>query len=298
MTEELRECEECLQALPASAYYAHRKTLFSSPLCKKCTCADNKLRREHPEQQKLAQEQRVAKREAKKAAFEASVTEKACTHCQTVKPMDDFRVHRGLYGRSSWCLSCEKQDKERWLEQVDENGIVRRDSFNAKRRETWAANPLSPEDKLAAAERAREWYANNTERAKATQKAYFLKHSSEILEYIKQWQKANPEKVKKYIKKCLTNNPEHARIQDARRKAVYLKGDFTYDQWEEILEQFNYCCAYCLNPSDNLTMDHMEPISKDGPHTRDNVIPACGPCNSTKKNRSIFVMLPKVAQGR
>lgn len=31
-----------------------------------------------------------------------------------------------------------------------------------------------------------------------------------------------------------------------------------------------------------LTLDHVRPISKGGPHTYANIVAACGPCNSSK----------------
>jgi 5-methylcytosine-specific restriction endonuclease McrA len=34
-----------------------------------------------------------------------------------------------------------------------------------------------------------------------------------------------------------------------------------------------------------LTMDHVVPLSKGGPHTKENVVPACRPCNARKKDR-------------
>ena len=38
------------------------------------------------------------------------VTEKRCTKCGLVKPLDHFYVHRqGLYGRRSWCKVCQSE---------------------------------------------------------------------------------------------------------------------------------------------------------------------------------------------
>lgn len=48
-------------------------------------------------------------------------------------------------------------------------------------------------------------------------------------------------------------------------------------------------CAYCGKWNEKLTLDHIVPKSKGGPHyARFNIIPACFACNSSKSNLSIF----------
>jgi 5-methylcytosine-specific restriction endonuclease McrA len=34
-----------------------------------------------------------------------------------------------------------------------------------------------------------------------------------------------------------------------------------------------------------MTLDHIIPITKGGNHIKDNVVPACGYCNSSKNNK-------------
>ena len=47
----------------------------------------------------------------------------------------------------------------------------------------------------------------------------------------------------------------------------------------------NYQCAYC-GIYDNLTIDHVIPLSRGGLHTFDNLVPACRNCNEEKGNRT------------
>jgi len=44
-------------------------------------------------------------------------------------------------------------------------------------------------------------------------------------------------------------------------------------------------CHYCHNvfPPDELTMDHVVPITRGGTSTRGNLVPACKECNNRKK---------------
>jgi 5-methylcytosine-specific restriction endonuclease McrA len=63
--------------------------------------------------------------------------------------------------------------------------------------------------------------------------------------------------------------PYRARASLSRR-AVFIRDE--------------YQCQYCGRPAENV--DHVVPRSRGGPHTWDNVVAACRPCNSRKENRS------------
>ena len=52
------------------------------------------------------------------------------------------------------------------------------------------------------------------------------------------------------------------------RRAVFYRDDYT--------------CQYCGNRSKALTLDHVIPRSRSGPHSWENVVSACIPCNHRK----------------
>ncbi len=143
------------------------------------------------------------------------------------------------------------------------------------------------------------------------------------------YRKKNPEKVAAYGKKCYDKNREKilaknratywANLDESReyhrKKAVRLRvnyldrlakteqrrrdriaaapgGGFNKKQWAEILETFNHCCAYCLEPCEKLETDHFRPLAKGGEHDPSNIVPACRRCNAIKKDRLIFEWLP------
>jgi len=55
---------------------------------------------------------------------------------------------------------------------------------------------------------------------------------------------------------------------------------------------FDYRCAYCgrhvteLGLDEGLTRDHVQPLSRGGEDTWDNVVAACSTCNARKANRT------------
>lgn len=80
-----------------------------------------------------------------------------------------------------------------------------------------------------------------------------------------------------------------------RLKAV--PGSHTRKEWEDLLERHKCKCAYCgkqmvaeLGP-DQVTRDHILPVSKGGTDDIINIIPACRACNSSKNNRLHYVPL-------
>lgn len=75
------------------------------------------------------------------------------------------------------------------------------------------------------------------------------------------------------------------RLSQHRRRArlAEVRNDLTAEDWYAILAKFRRECAYCGATGD-LFQEHVWPISKGGPNTAGNVVPACRPCNSRKFN--------------
>ena len=61
--------------------------------------------------------------------------------------------------------------------------------------------------------------------------------------------------------------------------------NFTHQEWKEALIFFGGECAYCgCTPrrGQRLTRDHLQAIKMGGTTSQDNIVPACGSCNSSK----------------
>lgn len=50
-----------------------------------------------------------------------------------------------------------------------------------------------------------------------------------------------------------------------------------------IFARDHYTCQYCGQPAENV--DHIVPRSRGGPHTWENVVASCKPCNARKEDR-------------
>lgn len=56
---------------------------------------------------------------------------------------------------------------------------------------------------------------------------------------------------------------------------------------KEILRRDNYTCQYCGRKSRQLTIDHVIPRHRGGPHAWENLVTACPPCNHNKGGKML-----------
>ena len=80
-------------------------------------------------------------------------------------------------------------------------------------------------------------------------------------------------------------NQKHLNLRRSRKaNAIY---NYTESIWEETLTHFNYECSYCGDTEKPLHQEHVIPLSKGGYYTRQNIIPACQYCNSSKHDKDL-----------
>jgi len=73
--------------------------------------------------------------------------------------------------------------------------------------------------------------------------------------------------------------------QHARRALLTgVDATLTPAEWSAILAYHNASCVWCGTYRGPFHMDHVVPLAKGGPHSADNVAPACAPCNTAKRD--------------
>ena len=65
-----------------------------------------------------------------------------------------------------------------------------------------------------------------------------------------------------------------------------MNNDLTDEQWRVILTSWDGC-AYCQEAGPSLQRDCVQPISRGGRYTLENVVPACASCNASKHNSEV-----------
>jgi 5-methylcytosine-specific restriction endonuclease McrA len=130
----------------------------------------------------------------------------------------------------------------------------------------------------------------------AISKAWADAHPEIVYERGKAWAEANHDHLRDLQTAWRRRMPERVRMYEEKRRAAEnsVESTLTPEEWVEIKETFGGACAYCLRTDAKLEKDHVIAITRGGPHTKDNVVPACRSCNSAKLDRPIFLMASKI----
>ena len=72
----------------------------------------------------------------------------------------------------------------------------------------------------------------------------------------------------------------------------------TNEEWLECQNYFrdkngNLRCAYCNKVIEAATVEHFIPIAKGGTLTKENVLPVCLSCNTSKQDKDFFEWYPQ-----
>lgn len=102
----------------------------------------------------------------------------------------------------------------------------------------------------------------------------------------KRYYHENQEQQVLYSRNYRHSNRQVRAAQASRRKALILASDpipITAREWRRLKARYRGCCAYC-GRSAVLQMDHVLPLARGGRHAPSNILPACAPCNTSKRD--------------
>jgi 5-methylcytosine-specific restriction endonuclease McrA len=103
---------------------------------------------------------------------------------------------------------------------------------------------------------------------------------------------ANLEASARYRK----NHPDKRLETKRNRRAAKLStGTVTTAEWERVKTAADHKCVACHREV-RLTMDHVVPLVKGGPHTIENIQPLCHSCNSRKNVKDHDYRTPEMLQ--
>lgn len=180
---------------------------------------------------------------------------KWCSECNSIKLLSEF--HRNGTKIRSKCRKCEIA-RTSTLQKENKEHV---NQLNKQRQQVRYAT--DKDFKLARDTSSSRWRSNNRE-------AY-----NEAINSYKRERYATDEAFRVT---CLSYS---------HNRRASLKGTLTDQDWQECLEYFGNECAYCSS-RELMTVDHVEPISKEGTHSKTNVVCACKSCNSSKGNKDML----------
>lgn len=163
-------------------------------------------------------------------------------------------------------------------------------------------------------QRRREWAIKNPDIQRAAKRRHHIRHRAQILARAKMyrsahkdemrittrnWRVANRERSNQNHYRWVAKNPEKAAVISSNKRARrdHAIGDsvITAAQWAAVRLAYNNLCAYC-GEQKPLTIDHVVPLSRGGPHLAENIVPACKSCNSRKNTKTGSEYLPGFIQ--
>lgn len=189
---------------------------------------------------------------------------KTCRGCGLEKPRSAFypdkRASDGLVSRCRVCRAAESRARYA----TEEYKRYARERQRKKR---------STSDGLQADREAlRRWREENRLRYVETYQKYNAAYYAASKAAGKGKRRRDP------AKHLANENRRRARLMGSQSPGV------TPQEWMEIVEAHGALCAYC-GARAKLTRDHVVPLSRGGRDEPCNVVPACQPCNSSKKNK-------------
>ncbi len=135
-------------------------------------------------------------------------------------------------------------------------------------------------------EKAREAYYANKEKKKQAA----LRWRRENPEKCLKWREDNADRIRAYDRerrktphgkaKSINATVRHREMK--KKTPVALRA--TTAEIRELLERAT-CCRYCRRTGLKLTVDHFMPLKRGGAHSIENLVAACGRCNSSKGAR-------------
>ena len=167
----------------------------------------------------------------------------------------------GKYGFSSICKIC----KNKYAKEYRDNN---KECYN-----NWYKDNKEKRSKQMS-----QYYKNNKEKRKEYGEQYYKNNKEEIKEHNKQWKKDNPEKV--------FNSHNKRRLKEEQGRGI------TKDQWIEMMEFFEWRCAYSGEylggNSNNRSIDHIVPLSNGGLNEIWNCVPMLKSYNSSKNTKNML----------
>ena len=140
--------------------------------------------------------------------------------------------------------------------------------------------------------RGREQYQSNPNR-RASMLAYRRDHPDRVIESRRRFEDSNRERMAVYRSKWKRDNAALVCLYTRRRRDLQLglENTLTIVEWKAILREHGWSCCYCGTIDAQITMDHLLPVLLNGSTSKQNIVPACGSCNSAKSSKTLAEFL-------
>lgn len=221
-----------------------------------------------------------------------------CTFCGT-----EIQVH--AVRKVRYCDTCFRQKEHgRQKTYYQEHIQEKREKGKEYSRQYRKENP----EKIAALNQKNYW--KDPEARREVSRQYRKNHPEWRRETHRKWREAHPGYYAESSSKYYYQNREqrrellNARNRDYsklpkyrenkrknlvayRARLAHAPGEWTVEQFKALCDELDWCCYYCGEQVEKMTVDHAIPLSRGGSNDITNIIPACGPCNYSKQDKTV-----------
>lgn len=166
--------------------------------------------------------------------------------------------------------------------------IANREEVKARRKEYCIAN----REKVRASKKAD--YIAHPEKARARHNAWRAANRDRCNAIGKAWRIANPEKTKSMAKAWKAENPEKrsrsSHLRRARKSNATIGDPAPILKWEKQWRKAKLVTCYWCNgrvAGKKAHADHIQPLSRGGEHSVENLCIACQKCNMSKHAKAL-----------
>ena len=203
---------------------------------------------------------------------------KKCSKCGEILHVSKFhKVKNGKYGVEGACKECRKIHNNKYREE-------HKDYYEEYYKKYYEDN------KEYIKECSKQYYEDNKDKVLEYHKEYYEDNKDKVLEKNKQWREDNKDKVLECMKQWHKNNPEKSFNSNSRRrqKENTQGNGITKEQWKEMMDFFDWACAYSGeyiggdNKDKKRTIDHIIALDNGGEHQIWNCVPMFKSYNISK----------------
>jgi 5-methylcytosine-specific restriction endonuclease McrA len=121
-------------------------------------------------------------------------------------------------------------------------------------------------------------------RSRERNRAYRERHGDRVAQRSREWRKANEARQRANRQRWVANNKVRLAELEHRRRSRKRGLTIVVPSAEQLLAKFAYWGNRCwiCRATEDLTLDHVKPLSAGGAHVLANMRPACRSCNSRK----------------
>ena len=215
------------------------------------------------------------------------IPHKCCIKCGADKPLTEFyKCSGGKDGHRTDCKVCNRLKTKRWCEQ----NIDRVREYTRTHKEAAAAHARKYDATHRKERRmqGRIRYAKNPEKARAYARRQRIENREATLFRQRRWYYANPDHSRSVFRNARKRHHGSIVALNHKRRALLkgVEGSFSDIEWQVLCKQYDHRCLAC-GQKRKLTRDHIIPITKGGTNYISNIQPLCGPCNSSKGDKTI-----------